>query len=134
MHRAKSSLGLFTRAGKANAKLGHSKTPFLFPTTRLSVFHRPFHASPSTTQSSNSSNSNNPTPSSPSPPDPSSAQQPLYDESKQSDSWQYDPTKDPMLKMSPEELAKIKREIDSGARRAVNIGWVVGGGDGVVRY
>lgn len=63
-------------------------------------------------------------------PKPESQQEPLYDESRQSDSWQYDPSKDPMLKLSPEELKAMKKDIDQGAQRAFSIGCVVGGGRG----
>ncbi|KAI9012458.1 hypothetical protein DFJ74DRAFT_710444 [Hyaloraphidium curvatum] len=49
-------------------------------------------------------------------------EKPLYDEQKQSDSWQYSADRDPMLKLSKEELDKIKKEIDSGSRRAFSIG------------
>ncbi len=101
------------RGGVGRFAQGPSRViPSLSNASQIPAIARAFHASSAARQDSK-------------PAKKPEDQKPLYDESKQSDSWQYDPKNDPMLKLKPEELEAIKKDINSGARNAVNIGYGV---------
>lgn len=44
----------------------------------------------------------------------------------------YDPAHDPMLKLSPEELAQLKKKIESDTSKLASIGYLALGGGGVI--